>query len=71
MAHTTDKYLFLQSSKIFKNALVSLRNQEGNRFLLKKMCNTNYLSFEPKLPSGEYTLIVEENGKLWKRNIHL
>lgn len=71
MAHTTDKYIFLQSSEIFKNALVSIRNPEGNRIILKKIRNTNYMSLETKLPTGEYTLIVEEDGKFWKRNIYL
>ena len=71
MAHSTDKCIFLQSSEIFKNALVSIRDREGIEFIKQKMMNTNHLSIETKLPEGEYLLIVEEDGKLWKRSVYI
>ena len=71
MTHSTDKCIFLQSSEIFQNALVSIRDREGIEFIKQKMMNTNYLSIETKLPEGEYLLIVEEDGKLWKRSVYI
>lgn len=71
MTHTADDYIFLQSAEIFSNAVVSLQNKEGKELAIKKMVNTNYLTIEAKLPEGEYFLVVDENGKQWKRSVYI
>ena len=71
MTHTTDNCIYLQSAEIFKNALVSVRNNLGIEFIKQNMINTNYLSIETTLPKGEYLLIVEEEGNSWKKSVYL
>ena len=71
MTHTAYKCIYLQSAEIFNNAQVSIKNLQGIEMINQRIINTNYLSLETKLPEGEYIIIVEENGKQWKRNIFL
>ncbi len=71
MTHTADNCIYLQSAEIFKNAIVSLINKEGDEMTNQKMVNTNYLTIDAKLPKGEYLLVVVENGKQWKRSVFL
>ena len=69
MTHTTNKLITLQSAEIFANAIVIIKSQEGKVLYKRELLQTNYLAIESDLPKGEYTLLVIENGKQWKRNI--
>lgn len=69
MTYTTSDFIMLQSAEIFTNAIVTIKNNDGEVLIKDKMLQTNYLTIDSGLPKGEYIIIVEENGKQWKRNI--
>ena len=71
MTHTNNNCVYLQSAEIFNNANVCIKDKEGVEMINQKMVKTNYISIETKLPKGDYLLIVEELGKIWKRHIYI
>jgi len=71
MAHTNNSSIYLQASEIFNNATICIKTKEGVEIIKKKMIKTNYISIETKLPKGNYLVIVEESGQIWKRHIYI